>query len=265
MTHLARGEPITVQDVSVSFGTARVVAEAGLFVPEGSFTGLIGPNGSGKTTLLRTTARLLAPDAGAVWIGDDVAERLSRRELAQRLAVVEQHAHTDVEVTAREVVLLGRTPHRRAWKEARGTDHEIAEHCLERVGLTGFADRSWHTLSGGERQRLQLARALAQEPTVLVLDEPTNHLDIAHALQLLALAQHAGVTTLAALHDLNLAATFCDALVLLDQGEVVAAGPPEEVLTPQRLAGVYGVEAVIDHHPATGRPAITFPPPVVSH
>jgi iron complex transport system ATP-binding protein len=265
MSHLARGDALSVNEVSVKLGKTRIVDSASLHVPEGKFTGLIGPNGSGKSTLLRSIARILSPEGGAVLIGAHEVSKLPRREMARQMALVEQQSTTDVDLTALDVVLLGRIPHQGPWRGASEVDRAIALHHLEKVGLSDKASRSWHSLSGGEQQRVQLARAFTQEPTVLALDEPTNHLDIAHALQLLSTLQHIGVTVIAALHDLNLAATFCDEVVVLDQGKVVAAGQPEETLTPQLVRRVYGVEASVELNPVTRRPAITYHPPLVPH
>ncbi|WP_052668592.1 ABC transporter ATP-binding protein [Nitriliruptor alkaliphilus] len=265
MSHLAKGEPLAVCELTVSIADTAIVQGADLHVAQGGFTGLIGPNGSGKSTLLRGIARLLAPDDGAVFIGADDVAALPRRQVARRLALVEQRVGTDVDLTVLDVTLLGRIPHQGSWRCASEVDRAVALFHLEEVGMADKADRSWHTLSGGEQQRVQLARAFTQEPTVLALDEPTNHLDIAHALQILATVQHVGLTVVAALHDLNLAATFCDQLVVLHEGRVVANGTPQEVLTPQLLREVYGVEAAVEVSAVTGRPAISYHRPLVPH
>jgi iron complex transport system ATP-binding protein len=265
MSHLARGEALEVHQASAKLGTALIVNSVSLQVPEGRFTGLIGPNGSGKSTLLRSIARILTLEGGTVLVGDDDVSQLPAREMARRMALVEQQATTEVDLDVLDVVLLGRIPHHGRWRGASDADRTIALHHLEKVGLSHVAGRPWDSLSGGEQQRVQLARAFAQEPTVLALDEPTNHLDIAHALELLATVQHIGVTVIAALHDLNLAATFCDEVVVLDHGRVVAAGPPEETFTPDLLRRVYGVEASVELNPITRRPAITYYPPLVPH
>lgn len=251
-------------DVSWSVRGMVIIDGIELHPPPGKITGLLGPNGSGKTTLLRTIARLVTPDRGVVHLdGIDLAV-LRRRELARRLAVVEQNASTDLDVTVLDVVLLGRTPYRTALQSDSESDRLLAHEALAQVDMLSFARRKWSTLSGGEKQRVQLARALIQQPALLVLDEPTNHLDIAHALSLMALVRHAGLTTIAALHDLNLAAMFCDHLVVLSRGRVHASGAPRDVLQPDLLRDVYEVDADVTTDPRTGRPLLTFRPPTSS-
>ncbi|WP_129664480.1 ABC transporter ATP-binding protein [Phytoactinopolyspora endophytica] len=252
---------LKVHEVSWSVKGTLIVDGVELHAPHGKITGLLGPNGSGKTTLLRAVARLSTPDRGVVHLDGDDLSGLRRRELARRLAVVEQHAGTDLDVTVLDVVLLGRTPYRSALQSDSEHDRALAMEALHLVDMVEFAGRKWGTLSGGEKQRVQLARALTQQPSLLVLDEPTNHLDVAHALSLLSLVQRAGLTTLAALHDLNLAAMYCDHLVVLRQGRVEASGRPHDVLTPKLLREVYDVDADVGTHPRTGRPLLTFHPP----
>jgi iron complex transport system ATP-binding protein len=220
----------------------------------GAVTGLLGPNGSGKSTLLRILCGVLAPVAGVVTLDGKAMGGFRRRDVARRVAVVEQHADTLVELTVAEVVRLGRIPHRSAWSAPSAADERAVRDALERTGLTGRAERRWHTLSGGERQRVQIARALAQEPRELLLDEPTNHIDVRHQHDLLHLVRCLPVTTVVALHDLNLAAAYCDRLVVLDEGRVVTAGPPREVLTEELVAEVYGVRVEVTHPEDDGRP-----------
>ncbi|WP_374984748.1 ABC transporter ATP-binding protein [Streptomyces fradiae] len=224
--------------------------------PPGAVTGLLGPNGSGKSTLLRVLSGVLAPASGVVTLDGTPLGELRRRDVARRVAVVEQQADTLVELTVTDVVRLGRTPHRRAWTPLTAADEQAVRDALERTGLAGHADRTWHTLSGGERQRAQIARALAQEPRELLLDEPTNHLDIQHQHDLLHLVRELEVTSVVALHDLNLAAMYCDHLVILRLGRVVAAGPPRQVLTEELIAAVYGVRAAVTEPDGDGRPHV---------
>ncbi|MFE3457985.1 ABC transporter ATP-binding protein [Nocardiopsis aegyptia] len=222
----------------------------------GETIGLLGPNGSGKSTLLRLLSGVLTPSSGVVTLDGLPLARTARRSAARRVAAVEQNAHTQTELTVRDVVALGRIPHRRAWAPMSAADLAAVAAALDRAGLTDLADRSWHTLSGGERQRAQIARALAQEPTELLLDEPTNHLDIQYQLDLMELVAGLPVTTVIAMHDLNLAAMYCDRLVVLRGGRVVAEGTPDAVLTPSLIGEVYGVRAEVDAGP--GYPVIRF-------
>ncbi|MFC8089289.1 ABC transporter ATP-binding protein [Streptomyces sp. NPDC057301] len=233
-----------------------VVDGVTLTLTPGETVGLLGPNGSGKSTLLRLLAGVLAPTAGVVTLDGRPLPEVGRRATARRVAAVEQHAYTQTELTVRDVVALGRIPHRRAWTPPTAADTEAVTAALGRTGLTDRAAQSWHTLSGGERQRTQIARALAQEPRELLLDEPTNHLDIQHQLDLLALVANLPVTTVIALHDLNLAAMYCDRLLVLREGRAVAEGTPAEVLTPALIEQVYGVHAEVTDDP--GHPVIRF-------
>ena len=237
-------------------GDKVVVDDVTLTLHPGETVGLLGPNGSGKSTLLRLLAGLLAPTAGVVTLDGRPLTELGRRATARRIATVEQNADTQTELTVRDVVSLGRIPHRRAWTPPTTADAEAVTEALRSTGLTDRAGQSWHTLSGGERQRTQIARALAQEPRELLLDEPTNHLDIQHQLDLLELIAGLPVTTVIALHDLNLAAMYCDRLLVLRDGRAVTEGTPAEVLTPALIEQVYGVHAEVAADP--GHPVIRF-------
>jgi iron complex transport system ATP-binding protein len=230
-------------------------------IPPGRVTGLLGPNGSGKSTLLRLLAGLLRPYGGRVLLGEHDMAALPRRGVARRLAVVAQEVSAEVETTVLDVVLLGRIPHRRRLGAPSGEDHERARRALSSCGMSGLEHRRWTTLSGGERQRVNIARALAQEPSELLLDEPTNHLDIAHQLALLDLLTTVPATVVTALHDLNLAARYCDHLLLLDSGRLVAAGPPDQVLTEKWIERVYRVQVEITPSPA-GRPHLHYLAPL---
>lgn len=253
---------LSVADLSRTLGGSTILQGIDLEVPTGSLVGLLGPNGSGKTTLLRTIAGLGTPDTGTVHLDDSDLIALPRRERGRTLALVEQEAATDLDLSVLDVVLLGRIPYRRPLQGDREIDFNLAMTALEQVGMVELAERRWPTLSGGERQRTHLARALVQQPRLMLLDEPTNHLDVGHQLQFLSLVRNTGITALAALHDLNLAATFCDRLVVLADGHLVATGPVAEVLTVELLDEVFGVSAEVTHS-ATGRVHIQFHPPVI--
>ncbi|GAA3737570.1 ABC transporter ATP-binding protein [Streptomyces tremellae] len=252
---------LTVEGMTYETGGRRLVDGVDLTAAPGETVGLVGPNGSGKTTLLRCLYGTLRPTAGrALLDGDDLAG-LTAKARARRVAAVPQDGRADIELTVREVVAMGRSPHKRFWEGDTAADTALAAEALARVGAAGLADRAFPTLSGGERQRVLVARALVQRPALLVLDEPTNHLDIRHQLDVLGLvARESGATCLLALHDLNLAAYYCDRLHVLRAGRLVASGPPAEVLTPGLLADVYGVGAAITPHPVTGTPVVVYLP-----
>jgi iron complex transport system ATP-binding protein len=240
-------------------GGALVVDAVSLRPTPGATIGLLGPNGSGKSSLLRLLGGAAKPDSGTVLLDGRELSALSRRDVARAVAAVSQHAHTDTDIRVRDVVRLGRIPHRGLLGATGSRDELAVAVALEHTGLTDKADRLWHTLSGGERQRVHIARALAQEPRELLLDEPTNHLDIRHQLELLSLVTRLPVTTVVALHDLNLAATFCDEVIVLDRGRAVAGGPPTEVLTARLIAQVYGVRAQV-RTDERGRLTVLFEP-----
>lgn len=238
---------LEIAAVSVHRGGRAVVSGVRFSAPAGAVTGLVGPNGAGKSTLIGAIAGIDTLREGSVsFMGAELAV-MERRARAKICAYVEQSASTEERLSVFDVVALGRIPHGSPWSAELGeTDETVVAQALERVGMSSFAARQFNTLSGGEQQRVQVARALAQEPKLLVLDEPTSHLDIRAQLQVLALLREvagAGATVLLALHDLNLALRFCDWLVVLHEGRVAAEGRPETVLTEALLAGVYGVKA----------------------
>jgi len=229
---------IVTQGLTVSLGGRVVVDDVDLDVPIGQWVGLIGPNGAGKTTLLRAIAGLVRHRGNVELQGTD-ASRLSRRDRARSLAVVSQDPSTPPWLTVAEYVLLGRSPHLGHLARESGRDRDAAARALRRLDLLGYGDRTLGTLSGGERQRVVVARALAQEASIVLLDEPTAALDIGHqqqALELLAtLRDETELTLVAAMHDLTLAAQYADRMVLLDEGRVVADGSPADVLTEDVL------------------------------
>ncbi|MET7362342.1 ABC transporter ATP-binding protein [Streptomyces sp. NPDC005562] len=234
-----------VRDLSLTVGSGRVV-------------GLVGPNGSGKSTALRCVYRALRPTTGTVTVGGDDLAGLTARRGAQLVAAMTQDGAVDLDFTVEEVVALGRTPHQRGNQALDRRERELCARALERLGIRHLARRSALTLSGGERQRVLLARALVQEPEILVLDEPTNHLDVRHQVEVLSHLRGAGLTVLVVLHDLNLAAAACDRLGVLCQGRLVATGTPAEVLTEELVADVFGVKATVVPHPLTGDPQLLY-------
>jgi len=236
---------ITAEGLSWSYGTDQVLRAVALAAPHGRVLGLIGPNGSGKTTLVRLLYGSLTSPTGTVAVDGEELRVLPAREAARRLAVVVQEAGGESSMTVAETVLLGRSPHLSSFQRTGRADHAIAADALVRVGVGHLADRAFSELSGGERQRVLIARALTQQATHLLLDEPTNHLDIRFQHEVLGLvaglARDLARTVVVVLHDLNLAARYCDDVVLLGEGGVAAAGPVGEVLTPEVLEPVYGI------------------------
>ena len=249
---------VKVDHVCWSVDGQEILHKADLDIDLGSFVGLVGPNGSGKSSLLRCIYRVLKPDSGEITLDEENVWRLSAREAALRTAVVLQEYPTEFEFTVEEIVSMGRNPHKGMFDHDTQEDVRIIEDALDKVGMTDFASRSFRTLSGGEKQRVIIARTLTQQAKFLILDEPTNHLDIRYQLETMELVKSLGTTTLAALHDLNIATSYCDEIYMMNNGAIVASGPPEEVLNPDLIHEVFGVGATVDIHPLTGKPRINF-------
>jgi iron complex transport system ATP-binding protein len=236
---------------------AKLLHDINLDIHRGETLGLVGPNGSGKSTLLKLLAGLRVPSRGDIHLDGKRLKTLSRRTIAQTLAVVEQQADTLDAINVFDAVALGRTPWLSALSPWSNEDDAIVQQALFDVDAVHLKNRTWHSLSGGERQRVHIARALAQRPQILLLDEPTNHLDIQHQLAILKVVQALPVTTLIALHDLNQALT-CDRLAVLERGQLVALGKPLEVLTPQRFQDTFGVHAHYLIDPFDGAQILRF-------
>ncbi|MCL2730442.1 MAG: ABC transporter ATP-binding protein [Actinomycetia bacterium] len=240
---------LSVDQLRVVLDGVPILREVRLDVETGDVVGLVGPNGSGKSTLLRAVYRSLRPAGGAVRVGEEDVWTLSARAAALRTAAVLQDSTAVTGMTVAEIVALGRTAHHGLLGRDGPADRQAVTEAIDRCGVRPFADRGFASLSGGERQRVLLARALAQQPRLLVLDELTNHLDIRARFELLDLIRSLRLTTLAVLHDLDLAARLCDRLVVLSAGTVAAAGPVLDVLTPALLREVFGVHARAERHP----------------
>ena len=233
---------LSCSNLSYCVGDAQLLQGIDLSVQHGETLGIVGPNGSGKSTLLKLLANVRVPSMGEAFIHGQSLRKMNQRTIAQKLAVVEQHADTHDAIGVFDAVALGRTPWLSALSPWTAHDTTIVEQALSDVDAAHLRSRTWRSLSGGERQRVHIARALAQRPQILLLDEPTNHLDIQHQLAILKMVSALPVTTLIALHDLNQALN-CDRLAILERGRLVALGRPSEVLTPQRLHATFGVQA----------------------
>ena len=232
---------LRVENLLFSYGEKTAADHVSIQVMPGEFVGLIGPNGSGKSTVLKNVYRALEPDGGTIEIDGEDMRHMSFKESAL-------------------IVAMGRTPHKRMFDIDTPEDRKIVHHALEHVGMADMEKRNYLNLSGGEKQRVIIARAVAQESDFFVLDEPTNHLDISYQLQIFDFVRRLNVTVLSAIHDLNLAALYCDRLYVLKDGKVVLSGTPEEVLTAENIKEVYGVDCTTEIHPETGRVAITYLP-----
>jgi iron complex transport system ATP-binding protein len=253
----ARTALIECDQVSFAYGTIQAITDFSFSVAEGEIFGLLGPNGSGKSTIVRILSRVLRPYRGSVQLAGRDIKTYGREELARQIAVVPQETRIEMPFTALEVVLMGRSPHLEGMRFESARDLAIAYRAMEQAGVYDLAAREIHELSGGERQRVIFARALAQEPRVLLLDEPTAFLDIKHQVEVYdlvkQLSRQEGVTVVTVLHDLNLAALYCDHIALLKAGHLFCAGEPETVLTYAHIKAVYDTEVYIGLNDITGK------------
>lgn len=247
---------LATQNLGCALGKYPILNGVDLEVPEGEMLALVGPNGTGKSTLLRTLAGLLPIPSGRVLVAGRDLVKLSPLERARTLAMVGQQEETPADLRVAEVVALGLLPHRPPWSGGGRKERNAVAEALEQVSMTAYANRGFHQLSGGEQRRVLLARGLAQRTELLLLDEPTNHLDIRHQHALLRMVRGLGRTVIAAIHDLDLAATYFDHIVVLNDGGVAADGKPSEVLTPELVGDVFGMAASMVTDPATGEPRL---------
>ena len=251
---------IDVDDVSVTLGGVSVLESVSTTVDEGTLVGLVGPNGAGKTTLLRTINGVLTPDRGSICVAGKGVAGLDSRAVSRLVATVPQSTASTFEFPVRRIVEMGRTPHLGRFGTRTADDRAAVEKAIHRAAVEHLADRPVTAVSGGERQRVFLARALAQDTPVLLLDEPTSDLDVNHQVRTLDLVADLvgeGRTVVAAIHDLDLAARYCDELRLLHDGRIRAAGPPESVLTDATVEAAFGAQATVTTHPVTGTATVT--------
>lgn len=251
---------LVLKNINVSLGDKNIIQDISLAVAKGEFVGIIGPNGSGKSTLLRTIYRIIQPNSGTIILDGKNLKDIKLAESAKKMGVVGQFNTINFDFTVFEMVMMGRTPHKGLLGSDKPVDYEISLEAIRKVGMESHINRSFSTLSGGEKQRIILARALAQQPQLLILDEPTNHLDIKYQLQILSIVKSLGIGVLAALHDLSLAAMYCNKLYVLKDGNVITSGIPNKILTPELVRDVYEIECDIKENPDTGYLAITYYP-----
>jgi iron complex transport system ATP-binding protein len=249
---------LKVEDLRVNIGNSEIVKGVFINVSEHRFVGLLGPNGSGKSTLLKAVYRVLKPSGGVVLMNGKDISLIPEKERARDMAVVSQFNQVSFEFTVQDIVMMGRTPHKKRLERETVEDYRIVSDALKQVGMEEYSKRKFSTLSGGEKQRIILARALAQDPKILILDEPTNHLDIKYQLQVLSIVKNLDICVLAALHDLSLASMFCDEIYMLKGGCIMGKGKPEEVITSEMIQDIYGVTASVVTDPETGQLSIHY-------
>ncbi len=251
---------LNAEHVSVSLTGVDIVRDISIKVENKQFVGIIGPNGCGKSTLLKSIYKVIKPQKGTVFLGNKDVIRSSARIVSKDMGVVGQFNDLSFDFTVQEMVMMGRTPHKQLMEADNTQDYKIVADALARVNLTEYTDRSYLTLSGGEKQRVILARAIAQEPKFLVLDEPTNHLDIKYQIQILSVVKSLNIGALAALHDLPMAAAYCDVLYVIKDGSIIASGSPKDILSKELIRQVYEIDCELYTNPITGNLAIAYLP-----
>ncbi|MDR2460043.1 MAG: ABC transporter ATP-binding protein [Deltaproteobacteria bacterium] len=243
---------VELANISYKINKKSLIENICMNINPKEFVGLIGPNGSGKSTILKCIYRVLKPSNGAIFFDGQNITELSIKESALKVAVVVQHNFTSFDFDVLDVVLMGRSPYKRLMEADNKNDYDIAHQALVIVGLEGFSKRKISTLSGGERQRVIIARALAQKTPCLILDEPINHLDIKFQLQTMDMIKKMNVTVIAAIHDLNIAATYCDNIYAINNGRIVAQGKPAQIFTTEFIHDIFGVQAKVETCSETG-------------
>ncbi len=236
---------IRADNIELTLNNNHILKNISLLAKDKKFVGIIGPNGSGKSTMLKCIYRVLKQDSGAIYLNEKNITQISIKDSAKKIAVVAQHNLYNFDFTIEEVVLMGRSPHKKSMERDNAEDYKIANECIDKVGMTSLKGRTFSTLSGGEQQRIILARALAQQTECIILDEPTNHLDIKYQLQLLDIVKSLNITVISAIHDLNIAAMYCDYIYAMKDGGVLYQGTAEEVLTSKRIKELYEVDAEV--------------------
>ena len=251
---------IRSQDITQTLGGCEILKGVSIDVQSKKFIGIIGPNGSGKSTFLKCLYRTARPAGGVIYFDGEAVDSLSYKESARKVAVVAQHNYYNFDFTVEQVVLMGRTPHKKLMERNYAEDYALAQKALETVGMEAMKDRNFSTLSGGEQQRVILARALTQDTQCLILDEPTNHLDIKYQLQLMSIVKKLNLTVVSAIHDLNIAAMYCDEIHVMKEGRIIKSGPPDAVLTPAFIREVYEIQAEVIKNAKSGFLHVLYQP-----
>lgn len=252
---------LKIKELNVSLSKKEIVKGINLAVANNKFIGLIGPNGSGKSTLLKSIYGVIKPSFGDVFISDKNIKNFNKKSLAKTLGVVSQFNNINFDFKVIDIVLMGRAPYKGLLEQDNKNDYDMALKALSQVGMIDFAQKSFSSLSGGEKQRVILARAITQNPKILILDEPTNHLDIKYQLEIMSIVKNLNICVLAALHDLTLASQFCDELYVLKDGIIACKGTPNEIITKEMIKKVYDVESNVYVNPITKKLSIEYIPP----
>lgn len=247
-------------NLEASIGDSHILKGIDIHIKNKEFVGIIGPNGSGKSTLLKCIYRNLKSYTGSILLNDENLNSISIKKSAKEISVLAQMNNYNFDFTVMDMVLMGRSPYKTFMEKDTALDYEIVNHSLEKVGMLSYAKRNFSTLSGGEKQRILLARALAQKTNCIILDEPTNHLDIKYQLQLMTTVKNLDITVLSAIHDLNIAALYCDKIYALKAGNIVSYGTPKQVLTTKLIKDLYDVNASIIEDTESGTISIIYKP-----
>ncbi len=251
---------LKIENLTFSYHKKKLIEDISFNVDKGEFVGIIGPNGSGKSTILKNIYRALTPDSGSILIDGENLTKMPYKKSAKKMAVVGQELDLNFDFLVEEIVAMGRHPHKKLFDIDDEKDKQIINNALVSLGIEDMAKRSYLNLSGGEKQRVIIARAITQESNFLILDEPTNHLDISYQMQIFELIKSLNVTVLSAIHDLNLAALFCDRLIVLKEGKIILEGTPVEVLTSENIYNIYGVNTSIEFNKITNKLNISYIP-----
>ena len=249
---------LKVEKLTYDIGGTRILKDITFDVEENTFVGVIGPNGSGKSTMLKSIYGVNKPSRGNIYFEGEDLLKISSKDRAKKIAVLAQESGGQFDFSVQQVVEMGRYPHKNTLENYSKHDLEIVDRVLYEMKLDNYRERSFNTLSGGEKQRVLIARLLVQESKFIILDEPTNHLDIGHQIEIMNIIKKMGVTVLSAIHDMNMAAIYCDKLVIMKKGEVITQGSVEETLTSEMLKDLFNVEAEI--HDLKGRKHVIYNP-----
>lgn len=251
---------LEMNNLSYSIDNEKLLHDISIKIKEGEFVGIVGPNGCGKSTLLKNIYRVYRPKFGDIFIDGEEIQKLSSRKIARKMAVMVQENNVEFDISVLNMVLLGRYAHKKILEDDSPKDIEIARESLKKVGLEKYEDRSFLSLSGGEKQRVLIARVIAQQSKFIILDEPTNHLDIRYQFQIMNIVSSADITVLASIHDLNMAALYCDMIFIMYEGEIIDYGSPQRVITTEMIKKVFGVNSIIEPNPVTKKVNVVYVP-----